>query len=86
MQFKHTIPNKFIKIVADMIEFANGGTQTSIILKNGEVFYGVLISNSKWIIAIRGYKKLPFKIGDIEEIYQIDDDKNPKKRGEWTYF
>ena len=69
-----------------MSEFANGGTQVSLRLKTGQVFHEALISNAMWIVAMRGYDDLPFQPDDIADIFQTDDDKNPKKRDGWKYW
>jgi hypothetical protein len=39
-----------------------------------------------YIIAIRNYDDLPFSINDIEDIFQTDEDLNPKKRGGWKFW
>ena len=72
--------------ILNMEEFANGATQVTISLKGGRIINQVLLSQSKYIIAIRGYKDLPFNIEDITDIYQRDDDKNPVNRGGWDYW
>ena len=69
-----------------MEEFANGGTQVSLRLKDGRVFHEALISNAMWIVATRGYDDLPFQPDDIADIFQTDADKNVKKRDGWKYW
>ncbi len=69
-----------------MEEFANGATQVTIKLKNNSTIRNVLISNCKSIIAVRGYKDLPFSLNEISDIYQTEEDKNPIKRDEWYYW
>lgn len=77
MRFKYRLPDEWVSRVSSMEEFANGATQVSVRLKDGRVFHSVLISDATYPIAARGFKDLPFSIGDISEIFQTDDDKNP---------
>ena len=84
---KYILDPEWIKIVAaNFSEFANGATQVSIRTKDGKLFREILLSNSSAIVAMRGYKDLPFNLADIAELFQTDDDKNPKKRGDWYYW
>jgi len=69
-----------------MEEFANGATQVSVRLTDERVIPGVLIAGSTNIVAARGVKDLPFSISEIADIFQTDEDKNPKLRGEWDYW
>ena len=84
--FKYTLSQNWIDKIKHMDEFSNGGTQVTIRLKNGKTFEKVLISNCKWIIAIRGYSDLPFSLDSIDDIYQTEQDKNPSERGNWNFF
>lgn len=86
MKFKYQLPDEWVSKVSEMVEFANGATQVSVELVNGEVIHGVLISNSTYIIAARGYKDLPFAISEIANIFQLDDDENPDNHGGWDYW
>jgi hypothetical protein len=86
MKHKYQLNEYLIDKVSHMSEFANGATQVSIVTKNGTVYREILISNSSWIIAMRGQKELPFSQDDIADIYQSAEDKNPKKRGNWFFW
>jgi hypothetical protein len=86
MNFKHTLPRLWIERVVHMEEFANGEAQVSIETNDGKKYEGVLISNSTWIIAMRGEKELPFKVEDIAKIFQTEEDKNPKDRSNWIFW
>jgi len=86
MKYKYKLSNAWVSKVSDMTEFANGGTQVSIKAIDGKTYHNILISNSSYIIAMRGYKDLPFALAEIVDIYQTDDDKNPKERGGWDYW
>jgi len=86
MRFKYTLPDDLVKKVVQLEEFANGGLQATIRLNNGKIYPSVLISNSMWIIAIRGYKDLPFSLSEIEDIFQSESDKNPVNRGGWEFW
>jgi len=69
-----------------MEEFANGCTQVTVKLKDGREMTEVVVSNSSHIVAMRGYKDLPFRIEDIDDIFQSDGDKNPIKLGAWDFW
>ena len=69
-----------------MEEFSNGATQVTVYLKNQLIFKQVLVSQSKYIIAIRGHSDLPFEISEISDIYQLPDDKDPAIRGKWDFW
>lgn len=85
-EYKYTLSQDWIDKVKHMVEFANGGTQVSVKLKSGKVIKRVLISNCKWIIAVRGFSDLPFSLESINEIYQTEEDKSPAKKGGWKFF
>ncbi|MEO0454737.1 MAG: hypothetical protein AAFY98_11470 [Verrucomicrobiota bacterium] len=86
MEFKYHLPEELIEVAKHFKEFANGGAQATFKLKNGRKFGQGLISNSTWIIAMRGHQDLPFELEEIDSIYQTEEDKNPKERGEWYYW
>jgi len=86
MTFKYKLSDQFIDKISEMEEFANGATQVSVKLKNGKIYNQLLVSNSTWIIAMRGFASLPFSILDIDDVFQTDEDKNPNKRNEWTFW
>ena len=86
INFKHTLPERWIEKVSFFNEFANGGMQVSIKVKSGDVYSKVLISNCKHIVAMRNHKSLPFDVDDIVDIFQTDEDKNPTHRGGWFYW
>ena len=86
MKYKYTLNNNWIKKILTMEEFRNGASQVTIRLKNNIIYEQVLISNSKHIIAIKGYNDLPFNLDDIDEIYQRDLDKKPEETGGWVYW
>jgi hypothetical protein len=86
MNFKYKLPDFWIKQIAGMESFANGGTQVTIQTNDGSLYEQVLISNSVWIVAMRGENELPFNMEAIARIYQSEDDKNPKCRGNWEFW
>jgi hypothetical protein len=86
MTAKYTLPEHLIKKAADLEEFALGGLQVTAKLKDGSIHRQLLISNSTWIIAMRSHKDLPFAVSEIEDIFQTDEDKNPKQRGGWEFW
>jgi hypothetical protein len=86
MKFRYQLPEKWISIVSRMEEFANGGAQVSVRLRDKRRFGGILVSNSAYVVAMRGHKDLPFNLEEIEEIYQTDEDRNPKNRSGWDFW
>jgi len=69
-----------------MEEFANGATQITVRLRDGREIPKVLISNSTYIVAVRGFKDLPFLPDDIADVFQSEDDKNPSQREGWEFW
>jgi hypothetical protein len=86
MTFKYNLPASLIEKVSHLEQFANGGTQVTVKLKNGSIHRQVLISNSTWIVAMRDQDDLPFEPAEIEDIFQNEEDKNPKERGGWKFW
>jgi hypothetical protein len=86
MKFKHRLPHHLIEKVSGFEEFANGGTQISVKLKDGRFFGQILISSATWIVAMRGHQELPFRPSEIEDTFQTEEDKNPHQRGGWDYW
>jgi hypothetical protein len=86
MKFKYELPPCWVEKVAEMEEFANGGTQVSVRLNDGRIIPKVLISNSKYPVAVRGFPDLPFAIGEISEVFQTEEDKSPTERGNWEFW
>ena len=74
---KYKLSESQIGRVSSMEEFANGGAQVSVRLRDGRIFREVLISNSTWVVTIRGFDNLPFKLEEIDEIFQTGEDKIP---------
>ncbi len=83
MKFKYRLPDKWVAKASGMEEFANGASRVSICLKDGRVVPRVLVSDGAYLIAARGFKDLPFAVDEISDIYQSEDDKNPRQRGGW---
>lgn len=85
MKFRYTLAEHWVKQIVGFGEFANGATQVTVRTKDGKVFGGILVSNCMWVIAARGHEDLPFALDDIGEIFQTDDDLNPR-RGGWKFW
>ena len=86
MQYKYKLIPALIEKALPLTEFANGGAQVTIKLKDGRIFKEALLSNATAIIAMRGYNDLPFGLSEISEIYQTEEDQNPKDKGNWEYW
>jgi hypothetical protein len=86
VKFKYQLPERWIKKVVKLEEFADGATQVSIELKDGRVFKKVLIADSKYIVAARGRRDLPIEIAEIRNIFQFSEDKNPAQRDGWEFW
>ncbi len=86
MQYKHKLTPTLIEKALLLTEFANGGAQVTIKLNDGRIFTKALISNATAIIAMRGYRDLPFRLNEVTEIYQTKEDKRPEEKGNWEYW
>ncbi len=86
MEYKYSLPTELISKASQFEEFANGGAQATIALNDGRIFNEALISNSSFIIAMRGHQTLPFATNEISDIYQTDNDINPTTRDGWEYW
>jgi len=83
---KYRLPDPLIAKAVGFSEFANGGAQATVKLKDGPLFKEALISNATWIIALRGYKYLPFDVSEIEDLFQADEDISPRERDNWDFW
>jgi hypothetical protein len=83
MEYKYLLPPHLFAVARKFSEFRNGGAQATARLRNGQIFSGLLISNSSAIIALRGYSELPFSIEEIESLYQLPEDEDPTETGGW---
>ena len=83
-QDKYKLTERLVKKASDFIEFANGGSQATIKLKDGTVVREVLLSNRTYIIAIRGYTTLTFSIEDVADIFQSKEDAENEDRKKWV--
>jgi hypothetical protein len=86
MEYKHTLPTELIDNATHFKEFGNGGAQATIVLNDGRVFRRALISNSSAIIALRGFNELPFKTIEISNVFQTNEDREPKETSDWKYW
>ena len=86
MKFKYTLPKNLIEKAKVLREFTNGGMQVSMRLKSGDIFSKILLSNATWVVAMRDHKDLPFRIDEIEDVFQAEEDKTPENRGGWEFW
>ncbi len=86
MEFRYQLPEPFVEQALNLREFANGGMQVTIVTKDGRVHSGVLISACRYIVAMRDHDDLPFSPQDISEVYQTDEDRDPKPGGRWRWW
>jgi hypothetical protein len=86
MQYRCPLPQSLQSSVNSLIEFANGGAQATVALKDGRVIPAVLVSNATAIVAARGYDAPPFESGDIASLYQTEADLNPEQRDGWRFW
>jgi hypothetical protein len=86
MKFRYELSPEFVARAEALTEFANGAMKVSVLLKDGRQIPDVLLSDARYIVAVRGYLDLPFRLEEIAEIYQSDDDRNPKQRSGWKYW
>lgn len=85
-EYRYRLTPELVTQALELEEFANGGIQCHVRLKDGSVHSGVLISNGTAIIAMRGRTELPFAVLEIAEFYQTGDDCSPQQRGGWQFF
>jgi hypothetical protein len=86
MNHRHPLPTRLVEQANALVEFANGGAQCHVRLRDGRLLPGVLVSNSTAIVAMRGFKDLPFRVEDIQALEQLDDDAAPSTRADWHFF
>jgi hypothetical protein len=86
MQFRYPLPAYLSDQALALSEFANGGAQCHVRLKDGTVHSGLLISNATAIVALRGHHDLPFSVDSVALLFQTDEDRSPVVRGDWEYF
>jgi hypothetical protein len=86
MQYRYELPARLSAQASLLEEFANGATQCNARLQDGAVHAGLLLSDAKAIIAMRGHSSLPFEIESIAQLFQESEDRNPIQRGNWHYF
>jgi hypothetical protein len=86
MKYRYVLKPEWIERISAFEEFANGATQVSIKTKGGQVFHEILVSNGMYVVAMRNRDDLPFSLSDIADIFQTEEDKNPKRRGGWQFW
>ncbi|TWO68695.1 hypothetical protein FN976_22105 [Caenimonas sedimenti] len=86
MNYRCVLPEALKTVASQFLEFANGGAQATVELKDGRVFPRALISNSSAIVALRGFDSPPFGSDQIARVYQTEDDANPEERDGWRYW
>ena len=86
MKHLHPLGATLSSQASAFVEFANGGAQCHARLTDGTVHSGLLISNSIAIIAMRGWKTLPFQVESVAQLFQTEEDKNPLDRAGWQFF
>ncbi len=86
MKYRYELTSTIMKKAESLKEFANGAAQVSVLLNNGEIHHKLLISDGRYIIAMRNETDLPFDPYNIVDIYQRSEDEKPKNRGGWDYW
>lgn len=81
MDYKYTLPEKWIEKTRCFGEFRMGAMQVTVKTIDGTGHEKVLLSNCQHPIAMRGYADLPFKIEDVANIFQTAEDKWPESTG-----
>lgn len=83
---RYELTEEWVEKVANMLEFANGATQVTVVTNSNGKYERVLISNCTYIIAIDGYESMPFDISGIKEIYQTEKDKDLHIERHWNIW
>ena len=65
MKYKYELSENLRNQAATFKEFANGAAQASVSLKNGAEFSGLLISDGRYLVAMRNESDLPFRINCV---------------------
>jgi hypothetical protein len=86
MKYMYELTEELVEQASSLQEFANGGAQCHAELHDGLVYPGLLISNAKAIIAMRGHQFLPFSVESIAKLFQQEEDIQPNQRGGWYFF
>jgi hypothetical protein len=86
MKYKYELPDILKIKAAGFKEFANGAAQASVLLKNNLKFGGLLVSDGRYLVAMRNQTDLPFGLQDIADIYQHPEDANPENRTGWDFW
>jgi hypothetical protein len=86
MRYRYPLSARLTAQAVQFTEFANGGAQCHAKLRDGTFHSGILISNSAAIVAMRGYRALPFTVDHVDHLYQDTDDRNPTERDGWDFF
>lgn len=86
MHFKYELPTQLSKRAESFQEFANGAMQVTVKLRSGLEIKQVLLSDARYIVAVRGHIDLPFEIDEIADIYQDPDDERPANRSGWHFW
>jgi hypothetical protein len=86
MTYRCPLPAHLAKVAAGFSEFANGGAQATVRLKDGRQFEKALISGSVAVIALRGFKEPPFHTEEIAEVFQSEEDKHTVERSGWEFW
>ena len=63
---------------------ADGGM--TVVVGEGQTRPGVLVSDANYVIAVREFDELPFKLTDIDDVLQSALDKIPRERGGRRYW
>ena len=86
MNFRYPLSEQLSLQAVSLEEYACGAAQCHVELCDGSVHGGLLVSNASAIVAMRGKTELPFTVDSIDRLFQTTADKNPSRRGDWSYF
>ncbi|MDP8219099.1 MAG: hypothetical protein P9M03_10275 [Candidatus Theseobacter exili] len=84
-KYKYKLPDQFLRITKDFDEFKDGAMIATVELINKQK-YKILILMYTDIIGVKNHDHLPFDVNDIIQVYQTEEDKNPKDIKEWNMF
>ena len=85
-QDKYRLSDELVEKTIHFSEFANGGAQATVKLKDGTMVNEVLLSGSRYVIAINGHETMPFDITDIVDVFQTQDDIDNRDRTKWSVW
>jgi|APAra7269096661_1048516.scaffolds.fasta_scaffold00053_34 hypothetical protein len=85
MSYRYPLPPSLAQQVTAFEEFASGAAQCRARLRDGSSIEGLLCNGSA-LIARQAQAVLPFRMEDVDSLFQTDEDRTNYKRTGWVFF